>query len=171
MPALDRRIAVFFCRTASAVLHIFVRTTPMTEHSLWRLSRAIHRALTDSQYDELESVLDENIEWTIYGPIDMFGFFGTHRGKAAVIAVIRQIAGMIRLIRFDREAVMLGEDTAASMMPYTLAAKSSGQSISVRLAQFAQFKGGRLTNMRVLIDTFDLVEQVLGRAIHLPKIA
>ena len=66
---------------------------------------------------------------------------------------------------------MLGEDTAASMMRYTLAAKSSGQSISVRLAQFAQFKGGRLTNMRVLIDTFDLVEQVLGRAIHLPKIA
>jgi hypothetical protein len=43
--------------------------------------------------------------------------------------------------------------------------------MSVRIAQFAQFKGGRLTHMRVLVDTFDLVEQVLGRAIHLPKIA
>lgn len=143
----------------------------MTEHSLWRLSRAIHRALSDNQYDELESVLDDNIEWTIYGPIDMFGFFGTHRGKPAVIAVIRQIAGMIRLVRFDREAVMLSEETAASLMRYTLTAKTSSQSMSVRLAQFAQFKGGRLTNMRVLVDTFDLVEQVLGRAIHLPKIA
>lgn len=146
-------------------------TIVMTEHSLWRLSRAIHRALSDNQYDELESVLDDNIEWTIYGPIDMFGFFGTHRGKPAVIAVIRQIAGMIRLVRFDREAVMLSEETAASLMRYTLTAKTSSQSMSVRLAQFAQFKGGRLTNMRVLVDTFDLVEQVLGRAIHLPKIA
>jgi ketosteroid isomerase-like protein len=143
----------------------------MTEHSLWRLSRAIHRALSDNQYDELESVLDDNIEWTIYGPIDMFGFFGTHRGKAAVIDTLRQIAGTIRLIRFDREAVMLSEESAASLMRYTLAAKSSSQSMSVRIAQFAQFKGGRLTHMRVLVDTFDLVEQVLGRAIHLPKIA
>jgi ketosteroid isomerase-like protein len=143
----------------------------MTEHSLWRLSRAIHRALSDNQYDELESVLDDDVEWTIYGPIDMFGFFGTHQGKTAVIAAIRQMAGMIRLIRFDREAVMLSEDSAASLMRYTLAAKTSSQSMSVRLAQFAQFKGGRLTNMRVLVDTFDLVEQALGRAIHLPKIA
>lgn len=143
----------------------------MTEHSLWRLSRAIHRALNDHQFDELESTLDDNIEWTIYGPVDMFGFFGTHRGKTAVIDIIRQIADLFRVIRFDRETVMLGEDSAATLVRYSLAAKSSSQSMSVRLAQFAQFKGGRLTNMRVLVDTFDLVEQVLGRQIHLPKIA
>lgn len=143
----------------------------MTEHSLWRLSRAIHRALNDHQFDELESSLDDNIEWTIYGPVDMFGFFGTHRGKTAVIGIIRQIADLFRVIRFDRETVMLGEDSAATLVRYSLAAKSSNQSMSVRLAQFAQFKGGRLTNMRVLVDTFDLVEQVLGRQIHLPKIA
>ena len=143
----------------------------MTEHSLWRFSRAIHRALNDNQTDDLESILDDNIEWTIYGPIDMFAFFGTHRGKAAVIAVVREIASTIRLIRFDREAVMLGEDSAASLMRYSLTAKNSNQSISVRLAHFAQFKAGRLTSMRVIVDTFDLVEQALGRPINLPKIA
>ena len=30
---------------------------------------------------------------------------------------------------------------------------------------------GRLSSIRVLLDTFDLVEQALGRPIHLPKIA
>ncbi|WP_208610736.1 hypothetical protein [Bradyrhizobium shewense] len=34
-------------------------------------------------------------------------------------------------------------------------------------AQFAQFEAARLINMRALIDTFDLVEQALGRSIHL----
>ncbi|WP_458757933.1 nuclear transport factor 2 family protein [Afipia sp. TerB] len=143
----------------------------MTEHSLWRLSRAIHRALNDNKFDELDSVLDDQIEWTLYGPVDMFGFAGTHRGKAAVIGIIRQISDLFRVIRFDRETVMLGEESAATLVRYSLTAKGSNQSVSVRLAQFAQFKSGRLASMRVLVDTFDLVEQVLGRQIHLPKIA
>ena len=73
--------------------------------------------------------------------------------------------------RFDREAVMLGVDTAASMMRYSLTALDSNRPISLRLAQFAQFKAGRLSSMRVVVDTFDLVEQAIGRTINLPKIA
>ena len=64
---------------------------------------------------------------------------------------------------------MLGVDSAASMLRYTLTALDSNKPISVRLAHFAQFKAGRLLNIRVLIDSFDLVEQSLGRSIHLPK--
>jgi hypothetical protein len=41
----------------------------------------------------------------------------------------------------------------------------------VRLAHFAQFTAGRLLNIRVVLDTFDRVEQALGRPIHLPRLA
>ena len=57
----------------------------MTEHSLWRFSRALHRALNDRQPEDLATLLDEDVEWTIYGPIDMFPFLGGRRGKAAVL--------------------------------------------------------------------------------------
>ena len=43
--------------------------------------------------------------------------------------------------------------------------------ISLRLAQFAQFKAGKLASIRILVDTFDLVEQALGHPIHLPRVA
>jgi len=99
----------------------------------------------------------------------MFPFLGARRGKAAVLEVIRQIAENVRIHRFDRESVMLAEDSAASMMRYSLTALDSNKPVSLRLAHFAKFKAGRLTSIRVLIDTFDLVEQTLGRAIHLPK--
>jgi ketosteroid isomerase-like protein len=141
----------------------------MTEHSLWRFSRALHRALNDRQPEDLAALLDEDVEWTIYGPIDMFPFLGGRRGKAAVLEVVRQIADNFRVHRFDRESIMLGVDSAASMLRYTLTALDSNKPISVRLAHFAQFKAGRLLNIRVLIDSFDLVEQSLGRSIHLPK--
>jgi hypothetical protein len=51
-----------------------------------------------------------------------------------------------------------------------LTALDSDKPISLRVAQFTQFRAGRLISMRVLIDTFDLVEQALGRPIHLPKL-
>jgi ketosteroid isomerase-like protein len=143
----------------------------MTEHSLWRFSRALHRAINEGQLGDIEAFIDDDVDWAIYGPIDMFPFFGARRGKAAVLEVIRQIADNVRVHRFDRESIMLGVDSAASMIRYSLTALDSNKPISLRLAHFAQFKAGRLLSIRVLVDTFDLVEQALGRPIHLPKIA
>jgi ketosteroid isomerase-like protein len=143
----------------------------MTEHSLWRFSRALHRAINERQPEDLETLIDEDVDWAVYGPIDMFPFLGARRGKAAVLEVIRQIAENVRVRRFDRESIMLGVDSASSMMRYSLTALDSNKPISLRVAHFAQFKAGRLLNIRVLLDTFDLVEQALGHPINLPRIA
>ena len=143
----------------------------MTEHSLWRFSRALHRAINDRQFEEIETLIDDDVEWALYGPIDMFPFLGARQGKDAVLAVIRQIADNFHVRRFDRESTMLGVDSAASMLRYSLTALDSDKPISLRVAQFAQFRADRLISMRVLVDTFDLVEQALGRAIHLPKMS
>ena len=141
----------------------------MTEHSLWRFSRALHRAINDRQFDDLAAALDDDVDWAIYGPIDMFPFLGARRGRDAVLEVVKQIAENVRVHRFDRETIMLGVDSAASMMRYSLTSLESNKPISLRVAHFAQFKQGRLRSIRALLDTFDLVEQALGRSIHLPR--
>jgi hypothetical protein len=140
----------------------------ITEHSLWRFSRAWHRALNERQFEDLAALLDEDVDWRIYGPIEMFPFFGMRRGKDEVVEVCRQIADNVRVHRYDREAVMLGVDTASSMMRYSLTRLDCNKPISLRLAHYAQFKSERLISMRVLIDTFDLIEQVIGQPIELP---
>jgi hypothetical protein len=131
----------------------------------------MHRAINERQREDLEALIDEEIDWAIYGPVDMFPFFGARRGKAAVLEVIRQIANNIRVHRFDRESIMLGVETAASMLRFSLTMLDANKPISLRVANFAQFKAGRLVRIRVLVDTFDLVEQALGHPIHLPRIA
>ena len=143
----------------------------MTEHSLWRFSRAIHRAINERHFDDLDILLDEDIDWAIYGPIDMFPFLGQRRGKAAVLDVVKQIAENFSVHRFDRETIMLGVDSASSMLRYSLTSLESNKPISLRIAHFAQFKAGLLSSMRVLVDTFDLVEQALGHPIHLPRMS
>jgi ketosteroid isomerase-like protein len=141
----------------------------MTEHSLWRFSRALHRAINERRPEHLDDLIDDDVDWAIYGPIDMFPFLGARRGKAAVLEVLRQIAANVRVHKFDRETVMLGVDSAASMLRFSLTALDSNKPISLRVAHFAQFNAGRLRSLRVLVDTFDLVEQALGRPIHLPR--
>jgi ketosteroid isomerase-like protein len=143
----------------------------MTEHSLWRFSRALHRAINERQLEDLDALIDEEVDWAIHGPVDMFPFLGARRGKAAVLEVIRQIAENLRVHRFDRESIMLGVDQAASMMRYSLSVLDANRAVSLRLAHFAQFRDGRLRRLRVLVDGFDLVEQTLGRPIQLPRIA
>jgi ketosteroid isomerase-like protein len=143
----------------------------ITEHSLWRFSRAMHSAINERQPRDLEALIDEDVDWAIYGPIDMFPFLGARRGREAALEVIRQIADNFRVHRFDREAIMLGVDSASSMMRYTLTVLDSDKPVSLRVAHFSRFRAGRLYSLRVLIDSFDLVEQALGRPIHLSRIA
>lgn len=109
----------------------------MTEHSLWRFSRALHRAINDRHFEDIEALIDEDVEWALYGPIDMFPFLGARQGKDAVLDVIRQFADNFQVRRFDRESIMLGVDSAASMLRYTLTALDSSKPISLRVAQFA----------------------------------
>ena len=142
----------------------------MTEHSLWRFSRALYRAINERQREDLEPLIDDDVEWVIHGPI-MFPFLGARRGKAAVLEVIRQVAENVRVHRFDRESIMLGVDSAASMMRYSLTVLDSNKPIRLRLAHFAQFREGRLFSLRILVDSYELVEQALGHPLKLPRIA
>ena len=143
----------------------------MTEHSLWRFSRALHRAINERQLGDIEPLIDEDVQWSLYGPVDMFPFFGARRGKAAVMEVIRQISEKVRVHRFDRESIMLGVDTAASMMRYSLTVLDSNKPVRLRLAHFAQFREGRLFSLRMLVDTYELVEQALCRPLQLARLA
>src|SRR6478735_7039470 len=134
----------------------------MTEHSLWRFSRALHRAVNERQFSEIAPLIDEDVDWTMHGPVDLFPFFGSRRGKDAVLEVLRQIADKVRVHRFDRESIMLGVETASSMLRYSLTMLDTSKPVRLRLAHFAQFREGRLSSLRILIDSYELVEQALG---------
>lgn len=144
----------------------------MAEHGLWAFARALRQAVEERETEEIAALLDDEVDWAIYGPIDMFPFLGSRRGKDAVIHVLLQIADNFRLNKVDREMTVLGENTAATLVRCSMTANDSDKPISVRLTNFVSFtKKGRLATVRMVVDTFDLVEQVLGRTIHLPAMA
>ena len=71
-----------------------------------------------------------------------------------------QIADYLRLQRCDPERMLFDGDNAASLVRMTAEHVPSGRVISFRLAQFMKFRDGKLVEMRAILDSFDIVEQV-----------
>ncbi|MGY4498008.1 hypothetical protein ACVWYH_001939 [Bradyrhizobium sp. GM24.11] len=87
-----------------------------------------------------------------------------------MLEVLRSISGHIQVRRFDREMTTLGLNSAALILRCSLVSRASKKQIALRIA-VRLVRGRPAVNMRALIDTFDLVEQALGRSVHFPNIS
>jgi ketosteroid isomerase-like protein len=143
----------------------------MTGHPLWAFAHVLRRALASHDSAEIAASLHDDIDWAIFGPIDMFPYLGARRGKDATLESIAQLVDNFRLHKVKQEEVVIGEDSASALLRCSLNANDTNRPISVRAAAFLRFRDGKLASLRAVIDTFDLVEQALGRPIHLPASA
>ena len=111
----------------------------------------------------LAPLLDDNIEWTISGPVDLLLFCGTRRGKQAVLDLIsRKSPHHFDIRRFERSAVLVDGDRAAMLSRLSGTSYEGGRAISYRVAQFLRFRDHKLFEYCSVIDSFDAVEQVTG---------
>jgi len=126
------------------------------------LVEAFYKAYAERDADKIGQFLDDDVEWSISGPVDVLPFCGTRHGKAAVLdMVVRLIPEVFRVFSFVPDAMLLDGDQAATLS--RLAARSGdGRVISYRLAHFVRFRAGKIIRNLSLIDSFDAVEQVLG---------
>lgn len=143
----------------------------MQEHALWKFSRAVQDAIRMRDVDAVAPMIDDKIDWAVFGPVDMFSFLGPRRGKIEVVRTFQEIIAALNLNRIEREQTVLADNQASALLRCTFTLRSSGRNLALRLAHFTQFDNDRVTNFRVTLDTFDLVQQALGEEIQLPAIA
>lgn len=118
---------------------------------------------------KIAEYLDDDVQWTISGPIDLLPFCGTHRGKANVIDMIgRQVPQVLRTFSFVAEAFVVQGDRAAMLSRQSSRRAVDGRTVCFRVANFMRFRAGKLVDNLSLIDSFDAVEQVLGHPLALP---
>lgn len=142
----------------------------MSGHPLWTFAHALRKGLASQDVAEIAPGLQDEVDWAIFGPIDMFPYLGARQGKEAALDSIAQIADNFRLHKVKQEEVVLGTDSASVLLRCSLRSNDTNRPISVRIAAFLRFKDGKVAGLRAVIDTFDLVEQALGRPIHLPAL-
>ena len=118
-------------------------------------------ALRDA--DKVAEFIDDQVEWTISGPIEYLAFCGTHCGKQAVVDLIKVgVPQVLRVTSFVPEYILVDGDQVAALSRQTSRRASDGRAMNFRVANFMRFRRGKLVQNMSLIDTFDAVEQVLG---------
>ena len=139
----------------------------MSENAMRGVVHAFCDALAMRAPELFSTMLDDEVEWAIFGPVDLFPFFGQRRGKKAVMAAFDDLSANLSLIRCEQETVLVDGDRAAGLVRINAVDTRTGRSLSLRLALFAEFRNGKLASLKALFDSFDAVEQTLGHHIDL----
>ncbi len=126
------------------------------------LVEAFYKAYAARDLDTVADFLDDDVNWTISGPVDLLRFCGTRHGKdAALDMMARVVPQVFHIFSFVHEAILVDGDRVASLN--RLSASLGQRVVSYRLAHHLRFREGKIVEMLSLIDSFDAVQQVLGR--------
>ncbi len=125
--------------------------------------RELYEAYERRDLDRVGALIHDDIDWVIYGPVVVFPFAGPRRGRAAVLDVLAAVAKAFELERYQREIVLVDGDRAAVMADASFRQHGTGRMLRFRVANFLRFEDGRLVEFREFANTFDVVEQALGR--------
>ena len=117
----------------------------------------------------LDPYLDDDVVWTISGPVDVLPFCGQRSGKTVVLKLLdRDIPALLEKRRLVPSAMLVDGDRAAVFGKLTATRGDIGRKISYRIAQFVRFENDKVVEYMSIIDSFDAVEQVLGQQLTLP---
>ena len=124
---------------------------------------AFYHALSIRDMGTLATFLDDQVTWTISGPVDILPFCGQRVGKDVVMKLlVRDIPTLLSGRRFVAKTILVDGDRAAVLGKLTATKRDGGRAISYRVAHFIQFRDEKVIDYVSIIDSFDAVEQMLG---------
>ena len=130
----------------------------------------LYSAYREGNAERIAALIDEDIDWCIYGPARVFPFEGPRRGKAQVIDVLAAIGAQYELKRHDQQMMIVEGERAAVLSQAAFVQRATGRTLSMRLINFVRVRDGRIVEFREFSDTFDVVEQAAGTWLQVPVI-
>jgi len=144
----------------------------MTESSIRPIVEAFYRASAERDVARVMAFIADDVNWLVQGPIDLFAFFGQRHGKAAVMEGYREVGLRLDVTAYQVETLLVDGDRAAALIRLTSVVRATDKVMSVRTSQFSRFRDGKIIEMHAILDSYDMVEQTLGRAFDLaPELA
>lgn len=127
----------------------------------------VYAAYARRDFETVAALIHDDIDWVVYAPVSLFRFAGPRHGRAAVLQAMASIAEDYALETYIPEIVVVDGDRAAVMSDVGFVQRTTGRKLRFRVADFLRLKDGRIIEFREFSNTFDVVEQALGREIDL----
>jgi ketosteroid isomerase-like protein len=105
----------------------------------------------------------DDVDFLANAPIDIMPHMGHRRGKAEVREMWRIVYSRYSSMRYQVATTVTEGDKVAVNVRAFFRKRDNDRTIQFDIAVFYTFRGGRIAEIREIIDTFDLVQQVLER--------
>jgi predicted ester cyclase len=109
--------------------------------------------------------LTDDVEFVANAPIDILPHMSRHKGKDELRKMWQTIAKRYLSMRYDVPIIVAEDDRVAANIRVFFEKSSNRRIVQFDLAAFYTFSNGRISHIREVIDTFDLVQQLLERDI------
>lgn len=129
----------------------------------------LYIAYAEGRVDEVLREFDDNIVMTSYAPVDVFPYLGRKQGKAAFAATLNAVHADFEYLSYQPVFMVTEQEDAAVIVLARLRQRATGRIIQLFVADFIRLNKGRIVELRQFMDSFDAVQQVLGREISVSK--
>jgi ketosteroid isomerase-like protein len=105
----------------------------------------------------------DDIDLTAPAPIDVLPHMGRRRGKDEVRATWQTVHSRYSSLRHQIRDLVAEGDMVATNLRAFFTKRANGRMVQFDIAVFFTLRDGRISKIREVMDTFDLVQQVLER--------
>jgi uncharacterized protein len=107
----------------------------------------------------------DDIEFLANAPIDILPHLGHHKGKDEVRQMWKTVHSRYSSMRYQVPIIITEGYRVAANIRAFFGKRSNDRIVQFDIAAFYTFRDGRIAAIREIMDTFDLVQQVLERDI------
>jgi ketosteroid isomerase-like protein len=107
----------------------------------------------------------DDIDFVANAPVDILPHLGHRHGKAEVGEMWRTIHSRYASMRYEVPMIVAEANKVAANIRVFFRKRSNNRTVQFDIAAFYTLRDGRIAQIREIIDTFDLVQQVLERDI------
>ena len=105
----------------------------------------------------------DDVDFFSNAPVDILPHMGHHQGKDAVRAMWQTVHARYSGMRYEIPILVAEDDKVAANLRVFFRKSSNNRVVQFDIAAFYTLRDGRIARIREIMDTFDLVEQVLER--------
>ena len=105
----------------------------------------------------------DDIEFLANAPVDILPHMGHRRGKAEMREMWTAVAARYSEMRCEVPILVIEDDKVAANIRVFFRKNINQRMVQFDIAAFYTLQDGQISHIREIIDTFDLVEQLLER--------
>ena len=113
---------------------------------------------------DIEGALDrctDDVDYIASAPVDILPHLGHHHGKDEVRQMWKTVHSRYSSMRYELPFIAVEDDKVAVQLRAYFGKRRNGRIVQFDIAIFFTLRDGKVVRIREIIDTFDLIEQVV----------